>query len=304
MSYAANIYPKMNCGGCKMSGYIEVLQGGILTTVQDLGRYGYQKFGIPVSGVMDTESYMLANKLTGNDNNEAVLEMTVFGGSYKFTDKTIFALTGANMNPTLNGGRIRNYKTYYSEAGDILSLGSAKTGCRCYLAVAGGIDVPPEMNSRSTYRPCGIGGFKGRELRKGDILPIGNNCNEIEFGEYTVQKYNSKVTVRVIPGPQDDLFTVAGAEEFYSSEYTVSKLSDRMGIRLDGPAVESINGTDIISDATVFGSIQITNAGKPVILMADRQTTGGYAKIATVVSDDLPLLAQAMPGDRIRFIRI
>lgn len=283
-----------------MKSYIEVISPGFFTTVQDRGRCGYQSKGIPVSGAMDLRSYSLANGLVDNSGGEAVLEMTAFGGSYRFGCDAVFALTGADMTPSLNGDAIAMNKSHIARSGDILRLGAAVNGFRTYLAVKGGIDVPPVLGSRSTYVKCAIGGFGGRELKKGDILPV-TGSSDFYSKECDYVPYADKITVRVVLGPQDYMFTPLGIKTFLSSEYTVSELSDRMGCRLNGETVEAVNGTDIISDATVFGSVQITGSGQPIILMADRQTSGGYAKIASVISDDLPLIAQAKPGTVIHF---
>ncbi len=285
---------------------MEVLQAGLLTTVQDAGRFGYQKMGIPVSGAMDLSAYHTANLLAGNPGNEAVLEMTLQGGRFLFLENAVCAVTGADMRPQLDGKAVGLYQTIPVKNGSILSFGTAICGCRAYLAVSGGFDVPLVMGSRSTCRNCAIGGWKGRELKAGDRIPIGKAAPIPNTAEVLPQPaaVGSEITLRVIPGPQDDYFTEKGKDVFYSEPYTVSNQSNRMGCRMEGPAVESFHGTDIISDGTVFGSIQITGAGLPIVLMADRQTTGGYAKIATVCFDDLPLLAQAIPGTKVHFRRI
>lgn len=301
---------------------IKVLAPGALTTVQDLGRFGYQQFGMPCCGVMDQNSFLLANRLVGNFEHEAVLELTLFGGSYQFDEDTVFALTGADLQPLLNRQPCPMNRAVYAAAGSTLFLGMAVSGCRAYLAAAGGIDVPVVMGSRSTNLKCGLGGYEGRALQAGDLLPVGpkdtrglslQSYYEALCARLSLELYKklpehplwpSAITVRVIEGPQAEYFTDDGLRTFYSNPYTVSEQSDRMGCRMNGPAIESIHGTDIISDGIVFGSIQVTSAGQPIILMADRQTTGGYAKIATVCSDDLPALAQCRPGTVVRFRKI
>lgn len=282
---------------------IEVIYPGFLTTIQDLGRFGYQKLGIPVSGAMDTAAYEAANRLCGNVNGEAVLEMTMLGGRYVFHDPAVIAITGADMHPTVNGMDVPMYTQLHVQAGDRLDLHSVDNGCRTYLAVAGGLDIPAVMGSRSTHIRCRIGGVEGRALKRGDIIPTGTkDPSELPSAKQLAQPvYEKEITVRVIPGPQDDCFTEKGRETFYSSSYIVTQQSDRMGVRLKGAQIESKEGTDIVSDGIVFGSIQVTGAGLPIVLMADRQTTGGYAKIATVVSEDLPLLAQAAPDTIVHF---
>lgn len=298
---------------------IKVLVPGPLTTVQDTGRFGYQQFGMPCSGVMDPEAYKKANRLVGNEKGEAVLEFTLLGGMYLFDQDALIALSGADMDPTVNGTPVPMNRPLLVKAGSTLFLGPARSGCRTYLAAAGGILVPSVMGSRSTNLRCGIGGFEGRALQKGDVLMLSpqnpNAPNTIaadlernlegqtecpsEFPVHPV--YPSCITLRVIEGPQADYFTEKGLYTFYSGVYTMTEESDRMGCRMEGPSIESIHGTDIISDGIVFGSIQVTPAGLPIVLMADRQTTGGYAKIATVCYSDLPLLAQCRPGASIRF---
>lgn len=291
---------------------IKVINPGALTTIQDRGRLGYQSKGVRACGVMDARAYADAINLAGGKDGDAVLEMTLFGGTYVFEDDTCFALTGADMKPFLDGQPCMMNTGISAKAGSKLTLGFAKTGCRTYLAVAGGIDVPPVMGSRSTDVKCSIGGFNGRSLKSGDILPVGicDNPADPSSGlakaqiSSTSRVFPDEITVRAIPGPQDEMFTEKGLKTFFATAYTISENSDRMGYRLIGEKIESKNGTDIISDGIVFGSVQITAEGLPIVLMADRQTTGGYAKIATVISADLPLLAQARPGNTVRFRKI
>ncbi len=276
---------------------LRVINAGALTTIQDGGRRGFLQYGITGCGAMDRIAYEDANLLAGNMGGEAVLEMTLYGGVYEFTEDATIAVTGADMG-------VPTYRTLRVKAGERLIFGPAKDGCRTYLAVLGGLDVPEVMGSRSTDLKAKIGGLEGRKLRAGDVIATPG------AGEYVAERALPKpviaqsIEVRVIAGPQDDCFTAAGLKTFYASEYTVSNDSDRMGIRLSGPSIESRGSSDIVSDAIVFGSIQITSAGLPIVLMADRQTTGGYAKIATVCSFDLPKLAQARPGAKVRFKQI
>ncbi len=286
---------------------IKVITPGALTTVQDFGRFGYQESGMQPCGVMDQRSYTIANTLVGNQKHEAVLEFSLIGGSYQFDAPCILALTGADMSPVLNHAPCPMNRAVQIKAGDVLTLGTAVSGCRTYLAVSGGIDVPLVMGSRSTSLKCRIGGFYGRALQPGDLLPVGKDDSGFEHVKdlcYSQPDYSDHVILRVIEGIQTDFFTAAGLDTFYSEAYTVTAESDRMGCRLDGPAIATYHGSDIISDGIVFGSIQITSAGKPIILMADRQTTGGYAKIGTVCTADLPVIAQARPGTVIRFRKI
>ena len=288
---------------------INILRAGPMLTVQDRGRTGYMKYGIGESGVMDHKSYAEANRLVGNKDNEAVLEATLMGPKIQFESDCLIAVTGADMEASIESAPIERGKAIKVYAGQTLIMGFAKKGCRAYIAVSGGIDVPVVMGSRSTNIKCHIGGYEGRALKDGDKLPLGKeNFAAGEEGKLLAQHevpedYPEEIQVRVIMGPQDSRFTGNGIVSFLTETYTVSPQSDRMGIRLDGQKIESENGTDIISDGIVFGSIQITSDGDPIVLMADHQTTGGYAKIATVVYEDLHLLAQARPGCKVKFIR-
>lgn len=288
---------------------IEVIKPGMLTLVQDLGRYGYQQFGVPVAGAMDQHAAAVGNLLVGNDRSAAVLEMMMLGPELKLGFDGYIALTGADLNPKINGGPVAMWQTLSVKAGDVLSFAGLKTGLRGYLAVSGGIDTPPVMNSRSTYTKAALGGYEGRALKAGDQLPVGAGSSEGALpvlaipGEH-IPVYGASKEVRVVLGPQDDAFTEAGIQTFLDSVYTVTNECDRMGYRLDGPSIEHVKGGDIISDGIAFGAVQVPGHGKPIVMMADRQTTGGYTKIAGVISVDLPLLAQSKPGDQIRFKKV
>jgi biotin-dependent carboxylase-like uncharacterized protein len=287
---------------------VKVKKGGFLTTVQDLGRIGYQKFGMPVAGVMDNFSYRVANFLVGNNEGEAVLEATLLGPELEFGCDMSFAVTGANMKPMLNGKEISMWESYKVTKGDILSLGVVTSGLRAYIAFSGSIEVPLLNNSKSTYLKTGIGGFKGRKLMNDDILEI-KVSDKIVYGKYMDPKYipefKRKGNVRVVLGPQDDYFTEEGINTFLSPEgYKITKEADRMGYRLDGKTIKHIDKADIISDGALFGSVQVPANGLPIILMADRQTAGGYTKIATVISTDLPMLAQMGEGCQLVFEKI
>lgn len=286
---------------------VKVKIPGALTTVQDAGRYGYQKSGISTSGVMDADAYEKANYLVGNEQGEAVLEMTVFGGTYEFTEDTVAAVTGAQMELTLNQQQVPLNCPIQIHKGDSLTVGIAKAGLRGYLAVAGGFDVPVVMGSRSTNQKCRLGGLEGRALAAGDELSVGKGgktYQEVKERRTEPREFPSLITIRVIEGPQAEYFTEKGKKAFYSETYTISEQSDRMGYRLEGPSVESKNGTDIVSDGIALGSVQIPPSGKPIVLLADRQTTGGYAKVATVYSRDIPRLVQGRPGEKVRFVPI
>ncbi len=276
---------------------LHILNPGPLTTVQDRGRFGYMAYGIGPSGAMDQAAYDAANALVGNRNGEAALEATLMGPTIRFDGDCFIALTGADMGAQLDGVPLETYCSHRVGAGETLTMGLAKTGCRGYLAVSGGVDVPLVMGSRSTNLKCQLGGMEGRALKRGDVLETaGGNPAAARKKTANKPELSQSVTVRVIPGPQDDLFTQKGLETLWENPYTVSTSSDRMGLRLEGPAVETVSGSDIVSDGIALGAIQVTSAGQPIILMADRQTTGGYAKVGTVCSLDLPKLAQLKPG--------
>jgi biotin-dependent carboxylase-like uncharacterized protein len=287
---------------------IKIINGGLLTTVQDGGRFGWQCSGFGTSGVMDERSFALANLLLGQDEGEAVLEATLMGPELLFEEDNLFVVTGGDLQPTLNGTPLPLYQVVKAQVGDILKFGMAKEGVRAYIAFAGGLDIPVVMGSRSTNLKCGIGGLEGRKLQVGDRIGFrapkttlpGLEKRKLEVREFM----GHTVTLRVVLGPQEDAFTEEGIRTFLSSEYKVNLSSDRMGYRLDGPTIAYHDTVDIISDGIAPGSVQVPSGGTPIIMMADRQTTGGYAKIATVIGVDLPGLAQRMPGDTVRFQKV
>ena len=284
---------------------IRILKGGMLTTVQDSGRPGYQSQGFGVSGVMDRRSFKIANLLLDNPENEAVLEFTLIGPTLQFTSDTIIAITGGDFQPTVNGEPAPMYTALYMKRGDILKFGSARTGSRGYIAFSSYLDIPVVMGSRCTNLKSKIGGYKGRKLKDEDY--IGFRIKRRYLPYFLSRKLDldefdeEEVTLRVVMGPQDDMFTKQGIHTLLSETYTVTSDFDRMGCRLEGPFIASKNGSDIISDGIAFGSIQVPAHGKPIVLLADRQTTGGYAKIATVASVDIPKLVQRKTDHKIRF---
>lgn len=284
---------------------ITVLNPGLLTTVQDLGRVGYQQFGVSVSGVMDPRAAAIGNILVGNPQGEAVLECTLMGPQLKFETDEVIAITGGDLSPTVDGQSVPAYAALAVKAGQTLSFGAPRAGCRAYIAFAGGLDIPLVMGSRSTYMKAAIGGFEGRKLQKGDALglraPVAGYANLHQRAIAPEFVPRPVYTLRVVLGPQDDAFTPEGVATFLGSEYTVTNEFDRMGCRMDGPAIQHKNGGDIISDGIAFGAIQVPGSGKPILMGADRQTTGGYTKIATVISADFRLLAQLKAGDKVRF---
>jgi len=287
---------------------ITVLNPGLLTTVQDQGRIGYQQFGVSVSGVMDPRAATVANILVGNDDKEAVLECTMMGPQLQFDKANCIAITGGDLMPTLDGKPIPNYTAIKVEAGQVLKFTMPKTGCRAFIAFAGGLDVPEVMGSRSTYMKAKIGGVNGRKLEKGDV--IGFRAPKAELKNMNFRSMASEFvprkeyTVRVILGPQDDYFTEEGIKTFLSQTYTVTAEFDRMGCRLEGEVIQHKDGGDIISDGIAFGAIQVPSSGKPIIMLGDRQTTGGYTKIANVITVDFRILAQLKQGDKVRFEQV
>ena len=290
---------------------IEVISAGLLTTVQDLGRKGYQRYGIPVCGALDPVSLRVANVLVGNPEGRAGLEITVLGPTIKFTSDSVVALVGADFKIDLNGREVRTWESIEVSAGSVLSIGTALDGVRAYLAIAGGVDVPLVMNSRSTDLKGVFGGFEGRALQDGDSLPIGHSRHVLNWSQRGLPAgisrqptFGQEFQVRVVLGPQDSEFTQSGIETMLTSEYTVSSDSDRMGYRLEGTEITHESGPDIVSDGTALGSIQVPGSGQPIILLADRGTTGGYTKIATVIAPDIGLLSQALPGAKVRFMAV
>ncbi len=284
---------------------IRIIKAGMMTTVQDFGRTGYQSQGFPVSGVMDRRSFVIANLLVDNPENEAVLEFTLIGPTLQFTADTIIAITGGDFQPTINGKPAPMYTAIYIHKDDILKFGSARTGSRGYIAFSCYLQIPVVMGSRCTNMKCSIGGFKGRQLQDGDYISFRIKRRYLPFflsRKLELDEFDQEEAVlRVVMGPQDNLFSKEGINTFLTEEYTVTSDFDRMGCRLDGPFIASKNGSDIISDGISFGSIQVPAHGKPIVLLADRQTTGGYAKIATVASVDIPRLVQRKPDHKIRF---
>ena len=285
----------------------EVIQPGPLTTIQDLGRYGYQQYGVPPSGALDNYAFRIGNLLVGNQETAASLEITLFGCRLCVLRDTTLAITGADLAPILNGNSIPMWESIPVRRGDTISFLLPKSGCRAYLAVTGGIDAPLVMSSNATYTRASIGGLDGRALRKGDILQTGKSVpapTRARVPPEYIPIYQQQIELRVMLGPQDHCFTEGGILTFLQSEYTVSTQADRMGYRLEGPKIQHHKAADIISDGIPLGAVQVPGDGLPIILLADRQTTGGYTKIATAISVDIPKLAQAKPDDKVRFRRV
>lgn len=285
-----------------------VMNPGFFTTIQDEGRWGYQAYGMPVAGAMDRYAYRVANLLAGNKPGAAVLEMTMLGASFKFDHDQLVAISGADMQAKVAGVAVNNWSAFIVPKGEELTFAYALTGCRAYLAVQGGVDVPCVLGSRSTYTRAKVGGLQGRQLVQGDVLEIANDIAEAvaprQLDPQFILPHDQTINLRVLLGPQDDMFAAEAIDTFFNGEYTVTDEADRMGYRLEGTKISHLAKADIISDALCLGAIQIPAHGMPIIMMSDRQTTGGYAKIGTVIGPDLAKLAQAKPGDKIQFIKV
>lgn len=282
--------------------FLRVIHPGPLSTVQDLGRFGYLKFGLPPSGAADEFSFRIGNALLGNPPEAACLELTVGGGKYQVLEDSIVAITGADMGPKMNGSPAKNWETIILKKGDILEFSLVTLGCRSYLCVSGGIEVPPVLGSKSTYLLANLGGIDGRPLKEGDVLFRGEGKSFAPrfLPEELIPQYLSPFELRAIPGPQEDHFLEEGMSTFFQGEFVVSPQSNRMGYRLEGPKIETLK-KGIVSDAVPLGAVQVSGDGNPIILLWDRQTTGGYPKIAVVIKPDIWKIAQSKPGDKIRF---
>lgn len=290
-----------------MTDVFRVKRPGPYTTVQDKGRYGYQQYGVPPTGALDQFAYDVANLLVGNAPGAAALELTVLGPVLEVLSEAAIVITGADLPIRVNGQPVEPWTCFGVKSGDVLDIGLVRHGCRGYLAVAGGIDVPLVMESRSTYVGAKVGGYEGRILTKGDVIPCGKGAR-ISAGRRLrkefIPRYGSEIDLRAIPGPQHDFFD-QGLTTLFSSAFTVDTNSNRMGYRLRGPKIVQRNGMpkSIVSEPTLSGGIQVPADGQPIIVLVE-QTAGGYTKIATVISADIPLIAQAKPGDRIRFQQV
>ncbi|WP_121021547.1 5-oxoprolinase subunit C family protein [Helicobacter vulpis] len=283
---------------------VKVLEAGLFTSIQDLGRKGYMRFGIPVGGVMDEFSASVANFLVGNAASQALLEMTYVGARLEFLEEMHIAITGANLTPKLNDQDIANWESHRVKKGDVLSFGGLVAGVRAYVAFSGSIDVPAMCGSKATDVRARMGGLRGRALQNGDGLHI------VVRPEYRLRRvpedsrpcYLSSADLRVCLGPQEERFTPSSLHDFLQTEYTIKVRSDRMGICLEGSQLAYRDSTEMISEPLVMGSVQVPPDGQPIVLMADCQTTGGYPKIATLLKAALITLAQMRPKDRVRFM--
>jgi len=301
---------------------IEITRSGLLTTVQDLGRYGFQKYGITVSGAMDAFALRVANLLVGNPESNAVLEMTLIGSSVLFHQDSLISICGANLSPTIDKKSVPMWRPLYVKEGASLDFGQCLKGCRVYIGIAGGLAVPKVLGSRSTYLRANIGGYQGRPLKEKDILHFGAPSNlaskimsyfssPLNNHQFRATKwyisprifpgYQNNPRVRVIRDRQWDYFTTKSKELFFTQPFQVTNQSDRMGYRLKGPDLQMEKKLVIISEAVTPGTIQVPSDGNPIILLSDRQTTGGYPQIAHIATVDLPVISQVKPGEIIYF---
>ncbi len=290
--------------------HIEIVSPGNRLTVQDLGRRGSQRYGVSVSGALDLQAAVIANRLVGNATTSAVLESTFGGVSIKFSQQMKVAVTGAEVMVEVNGFPIATWETQIVPADGELNVVMPSRGLYSYIAIEGGIDVPIVLGSRSTHIASALGGLDGRAMLAGDMLLIGEESEgqpRPRAGTSTPAGLepacgNHSRSIRVIEGPQQDAFDNDAKETFFGTTFTVSNLTDRQGARLEGAEVRAIGGKhDIVSDPAYMGAVQVPADGKPIVLLADRQPTGGYAKIASVISADLPAVVQKTPGSEIEF---
>ena len=287
---------------------ITVENGGILTTVQDEGRFGNQAFGVSTSGAMDPRAFHIANLLVGNKKTEGALEMTFIGPTLTFTSDNIIAVTGGDLTPMLDGQPFPMYKAVLVKKGQKLMFAGARNGSRGYIAFAGGLDIPLVMGSKSTLLRNHIGGVEGRKLEKGDTIEFTAPKTELpnmELRQVPAEIYPSdEVVLRVVLGPQENEFTEEGVRKFFWYSGTITNEFDRMGCRIEREPVEHAGDGNINTDGISMGSIQVPLNGQPIIMLADRQSTGGYPKIGTVITVDFAKIAQARPGQKIRFIEV
>ena len=292
---------------------VKVLHPGMLTTIQDIGRFGSQKYGVIASGAMDTYSLRIGNLLVGNKEKEAGLEVTLFGTTLQFEKDAFIAITGGDLQATIDGVKAPLWCPISIKKHSILKFQSAIKGSRAYVTFAGGVQVPEVMGSKSTYLRANIGGLEGRALQKGDVFSIADlsretmdAINQTEDVKWSVNyneliHFNKHQEIRVIRGTEFDRFKSESQKTFFEEPFTLTVQSDRMGYRLEGPPISIMDSFELLSEGVTFGTVQIPSSGQPIILMADRQTTGGYPKIAQVITADLPTLAQLQPTSTIQF---
>ncbi len=286
---------------------IRIINPGIYTSIQDLGRYGYQQYGMPVAGAMDSFSLRVANKLVGNAQDLACLEACFTGPEFEVLSPSVMGMAGGKAPVWINNHEVDLYSNQHLQKGDVVKIGSVEEGCRLYIAFAGGIDVNPVMGSRSTYSRAQLGGFNGRQLMCGDEMLLGKPVKKVKKRKLrrdSLLSLEQEQTLRVIGGSDIQRFDIDGVKTFLTSTYTILGQSDRMGYRLEGPSVKHLAGADILSSGIGNGAIQVPGDGQPIIMLADRQTVGGYAKIANVISADLPLLGQMKAGNKLTFQQV
>ena len=289
--------------------FVYIVKPGLQTTIQDEGRWGLQSHGVPVAGPMDPCSHRVANALVGNDRNHAALEIAFVGPEIEFEDDRLVAVAGAEFVMTLDGLDVPPNAAFVAGAGSRLRFGTRVRGSRAYLAIAGGVAVTPVMGSRATHLASRLGGLEGRVLTAGDRLPLGDVTRahtgrrkpRPTSGAHPIGVTGPHAHVRLLPGPQREYLSRDALDLLQSAPYSIGRESDRMGFRLEGPLLRHVRGADIISDATPLGALQVPASGQPVLLMADRQTTGGYPKVATVITADIGVAGQLGPGDTISF---
>jgi len=301
---------------------LRIVRPGLLTTVQDLGRPGYQYLGVVVSGAMDALALRVANLLVGNAQGAAGLEITLLGPTIRFESEQLIALTGANLSPILDGQPMPLHRPVAVRAGTVLAFGAARAGCRAYLAVAGGLAVPLVLGSRATYLRAALGGWHGRALLAGDELPVGEPT---AMGQQLRQAVapaslaaswaaahwtpgpdlcptpRSQPIIRAVRGPEYEQFDAASQQTFWREPFALTPAADRMGYRLRGPELRRETEVELLSSAVTFGTMQVPPGGQPIVLLADAQTTGGYPRLAQVITADYGALAQAAPGQALRF---
>lgn len=284
---------------------VTVIEPGLFTTIQDAGRWGHQASGVPVSGAMDWIAYRTANAIVGNEPGSAVVEATLTGPKLRFDQRTTFAIAGADFGPTLDGVRVPHCAAVAAPAGGVLRFNARASGARAYVAIDGGVDVPRVLGSRSTHLLSRMGGAHGRTLLQGDRLGLGvegtPNRRRKAIPEATAYGRGGGARLRVLPGPQTEYFPDEAIDLLQRTRFIVSPQSNRMGYRLQGDPIPRLLEQEMISDAAFIGGIQVPPSGEPILLLADRQTTGGYPQLAVVITADIPLAAQLAPGDWVEF---
>lgn len=289
-----------------MTAVLRVAAAGPSSTLQDRGRFGYQRFGVSTAGAFDPLYLAVANALVGNPAETAGIETTLMGDTYEVMAESARIAFAGDFALQIDGQGAEAWRSHRLARGQKLKIGMAKKGARGYLAVEGGFDIAPTLGSLSTHVRTGIGGLDGGKLKKDDLLPLAlaeaSSRAESRFDPASLSE--RAATLRVVFGPQDDHFTAAGRATLLGSEYAITREADRMGYRLDGPKIEHAKGFDIVSDGMPLGAVQVPGTGTPILLLVDRQSAGGYPKIAVVIGPDVAALAQMRPGEKIRFREI